>query len=127
MTAVLGTALPALEGSVDRGAGVALIRPEQLQLVRTPMIAPTKIYDKFPTISPAQAADLVIRAMVERPHEINTMLGNAGAIAHTVAPKLAFRVLNMAYHVFPDSAAAKGQKDDNEKASMEQVAMAPAT
>ncbi len=81
-----------------------------MPLVRTPMIAPTKIYDKFPTISPAQAADSVIRAMVEKPHEINTALGNAGAIAHTVAPKTAFRLLNMAYHVFPDSAAAKGQK-----------------
>ena len=64
-----------------------------MPLVRTPMIAPTKIYDKFPTISPAQAADLVIQAMVERPHEINTLLGNVGAVAHTVAPKLAFRVL----------------------------------
>ena len=32
---VLGTTLPALEGSVDHGRGVALIRPEQLQLVRT--------------------------------------------------------------------------------------------
>ena len=38
------------------------------------------------------------------------LLGNAGALAHTLAPKTAFRVLNMAYHVFPDSAAAKGQK-----------------
>ena len=28
------------------------------------------------------------------------------------------------YKVFPDSAAAKGEKDANEKASMEQVAMA---
>ncbi len=80
-----------------------------MPLVRTPMIAPTKLYDKFPTISPAQAADLVVKAMVERPHEINTMLGNAGAVLHTVAPKLAFRILNLAYHVFPDSAAAKGQ------------------
>lgn len=80
-----------------------------MPLVRTPMIAPTKLYDKFPTISPAQAADLVIQAIVDRPHEINTLLGNAGAVAHTVAPKLAFRVLNMAYHVFPDSAAAKGE------------------
>lgn len=79
-----------------------------MPLVRTPMIAPTKLYDKFPTISPAQAADSVIRGIVEKPHEINTLLGNAGAIAHTVAPKAAFRVLNMAYHVFPDSAAAKG-------------------
>ncbi|GAB3264731.1 SDR family oxidoreductase [Nocardioides dilutus] len=80
-----------------------------MPLVRTPMIAPTKIYDKFPTISPAQAADLVIKAMVERPHEINTLLGNVGAVAHTVAPKATFRLLNMAYHVFPDSAAAQGK------------------
>lgn len=79
-----------------------------MPLVRTPMIAPTKIYDHFPTISPAQAADLVVKALVKRPHEINTPLGNAGAVAHTLAPRLAFRVLNMAYHVFPDSAAAKG-------------------
>ncbi|WP_435741434.1 SDR family oxidoreductase [Nocardioides sp. SYSU DS0663] len=79
-----------------------------MPLVRTPMIAPTKLYDKFPTISPAQAADLVVRAMVEKPHEINTLLGNAGAVAHTLAPRLSFRVLNLAYQVFPDSAAAQG-------------------
>ncbi|HEU4812555.1 MAG TPA: SDR family oxidoreductase [Nocardioides sp.] len=94
-----------------------------MPLVRTPMIAPTKLYDKFPTISPAQAADLVVKAMVERPHEINTMLGNAGAIAHTVAPKLAFRVLNMAYHVFPDSAAAKGEVTGGTRES-EQIMLA---
>ncbi|WP_109506264.1 SDR family oxidoreductase [Nocardioides speluncae] len=81
-----------------------------MPLVRTPMIAPTKMYDKFPAISPAQAADLVIKALVEKPHELNTLLGNAGAVGHTVAPKLAFRVLNMAYHVFPDSAAARGEQ-----------------
>jgi NAD(P)-dependent dehydrogenase (short-subunit alcohol dehydrogenase family) len=95
-----------------------------MPLVRTPMIAPTKIYDKFPTISPAQAADLVIRAMVERPHEINTALGNAGAIAHTIAPKLAFRVLNMAYHVFPDSAAAKGEQVAGGTRESEQLMLA---
>jgi NAD(P)-dependent dehydrogenase (short-subunit alcohol dehydrogenase family) len=94
-----------------------------MPLVRTPMIAPTKLYDKFPTISPAQAADLVIKAMVERPHEINTLLGNAGAVAHTVAPKLAFRVLNMAYHVFPDSAAAKGEGSQGTRES-EQIMLA---
>ena len=94
-----------------------------MPLVRTPMIAPTKIYDKFPTISPAQAADLVVEAMVERPHEINTLLGNVGAVAHTVAPKLAFRVLNMAYHVFPDSAAAKGEGSSGTRES-EQIMLA---
>ncbi len=95
-----------------------------MPLVRTPMIAPTKIYDKFPTISPAQAADTVITALVERPHEINTALGNVGAIAHTVAPKLAFRLLNMAYHVFPDSAAAKGQAPEGGTRESEQIMLA---
>jgi NAD(P)-dependent dehydrogenase (short-subunit alcohol dehydrogenase family) len=89
-----------------------------MPLVRTPMIAPTKLYDRFPTISPAQAADLVVEAMVDRPHEINTLLGNAGAVAHTLTPKLAFRVLNMAYQVFPDSAAAKGEGSSRESEQM---------
>ncbi len=95
-----------------------------MPLVRTPMIAPTKLYDKFPTISPAQAADLVVTAMVERPHEINTLLGNVGAIAHTVAPKVAFRLLNMAYHVFPDSAAAKGTESTGGTRESEQIMLA---
>jgi NAD(P)-dependent dehydrogenase (short-subunit alcohol dehydrogenase family) len=85
-----------------------------MPLVKTPMIAPTKIYDKFPTITPAQAADLVLRGLVDRPHEINTKLGNLGAVAHTLAPKAAFRVLHLAYQVFPDSAAARGEETDGE-------------
>jgi short-subunit dehydrogenase len=79
-----------------------------MPLVKTPMIAPTKLYDRFPTISPAQAADMVVRALVDRPHEINTALGTMGALAHTLAPKAAFRMLHLAYRVFPDSAAARG-------------------
>ena len=83
-----------------------------MPLVRTPMIAPTKIYRKFPTISPAQAADIVVDALVDRPHEINTALGNLGAVAHTLAPKTVFRVLHLAYQVFPDSAAARGDGEE---------------
>ena len=80
-----------------------------MPLVRTPMIAPTKMYDRFPTISPGQAASKVIRALVDRPHEINTKTGNLGALAHTLAPRTVFRVLHMAYQVFPDSSAARGE------------------
>ncbi len=79
-----------------------------MPLVRTPMIAPTKLYDRFPTISPGQAARKILTALVEKPHEINTLTGNLGALAHTLAPKQAFRVLHLAYQVFPDSSAAKG-------------------
>jgi short-subunit dehydrogenase len=83
-----------------------------MPLVKTPMIAPTRIYDAFPTISPAQAADMVLRAMAKRPHEVNTALGTFGAVAHTLAPRTTFKILHMAYQVFPDSAAARGDEDD---------------
>ncbi|MEJ7635361.1 SDR family oxidoreductase [Aeromicrobium sp.] len=89
----------------DRGVTFTTIH---MPLVRTPMIAPTKLYDAFPTISPAQAADLVLKAVRDKPHEINTLGGTAGELGHAVAPRMAFRVLNRAYHLFPDSAAARG-------------------
>ncbi|HEX2893357.1 MAG TPA: SDR family oxidoreductase [Marmoricola sp.] len=95
-----------------------------MPLVRTPMIAPTKMYDRFPTISPAQAAAKVVTALVERPHEINTLTGNLGALAHTLAPKTAFRVLHLAYQVFPDSAAARGEADSSAARLSEQEILA---
>jgi len=95
-----------------------------MPLVRTPMIAPTKIYDSFPTISPDQAADLICEAIRSRPKQINTRLGTFGEVAYALAPKAVDQILHMAYKVFPDSAAARGETDPDEKASMEQVAMA---
>jgi NAD(P)-dependent dehydrogenase (short-subunit alcohol dehydrogenase family) len=95
-----------------------------MPLVRTPMIAPTKMYDSFPTITPDEAGDLVCEALRAKPKQINTRLGTFGEVAYALAPKAVDQVLHMAYKVFPDSAAAKGEKDANEKASMEQVAMA---
>jgi thioester reductase-like protein len=95
-----------------------------MQLVRTPMIAPTKIYDSFPTISPDEAADLVCEAIRAKPKEINTRLGTFGQVAHALAPKAVDQILHMAYRVFPDSSSAKGQKDGNERASGEMVALA---
>jgi NAD(P)-dependent dehydrogenase (short-subunit alcohol dehydrogenase family) len=95
-----------------------------MQLVRTPMIAPTKIYDQFPTITPDEAADLVCEAIRSKPKQINTRLGTFGEVAYALAPKAVDQILHMAYKVFPDSAASRGEKDPDEKASMEQVAMA---
>ena len=95
-----------------------------MQLVKTPMIAPTKIYDAFPTITPDEAADLICEAIRAKPKTINTRLGTFGEVMYTLAPKAVDQILHTAYKVFPDSAAASGKKDDNEKASMEQIAMA---
>jgi len=95
-----------------------------MPLVRTPMIAPTKIYDSFPTISPDEAADLICEAIRAKPKQINTRLGTFGEVAYALFPKAVDQILSTAYKVFPDSAAARGEKDPNEQASTEQVALA---
>ncbi|HEV2061405.1 MAG TPA: SDR family oxidoreductase [Solirubrobacteraceae bacterium] len=95
-----------------------------MQLVKTPMIAPTKIYDAFPTITPDEAGELICEAIRTRPKTINTRLGTFGEVLYALAPKAVDQILHTAYRVFPDSAAAAGKKDPSEKASMEQIAMA---
>ena len=95
-----------------------------MPLVRTPMIAPTKIYDSFPTISPEEAADLICEAILSKPKQINTRLGTFGEVAYALAPKAVDQIMSAAYKVFPDSAASKGQSDPAEKASAEQIALA---
>ncbi|HEX5145989.1 MAG TPA: SDR family oxidoreductase [Conexibacter sp.] len=98
-----------------------------MPLVRTPMIAPTKLYNSFPTISPEEAADLICDAIRSRPKQINTRLGTFGEVAYALAPKAVDQILHLAYRVFPDSAAARGQTGGDERASAEQRAMARLT
>jgi hypothetical protein len=96
-----------------------------MPLVRTPMIAPTKMYDSFPTISPEEAADLVCEAIRAKPKQINTKLGTFGEVAYALAPKAVDQILHLAYRVFPESTAAKGGKDGgNDKASGEATVLA---
>ena len=83
-----------------------------MPLVRTPMIAPTTMYDRFPTLSPEQAADLIVRALEEQPKHVGTALGTVAEVANALAPKLVDAVLHTAYHLFPDSAAAGGGPGD---------------
>jgi hypothetical protein len=92
--------------------------------VRTPMIAPTKMYDSFPTISPGEAGDIICEAIRAKPKQVNTRLGTFGEVAYALAPKAVDQILHMAYKVFPDSAAARGEQDPKEHASVEQLAMA---
>jgi len=80
-----------------------------MPLVRTPMIRPTKIYDAFPTKSPDQAADMVMKALKERPKHIGTPAGQAIGLAYTLTPGLTDAVAYQGFRVFPDSAAAGGE------------------
>ena len=70
-----------------------------MPLVRTPMIAPTKMYENVPTLSPEQAADLVVEAIVYKPVRIATRLGIFGAVSHAIAPKLTQILLNSAFNM----------------------------
>jgi NAD(P)-dependent dehydrogenase (short-subunit alcohol dehydrogenase family) len=107
------------------GDGVAFTTIH-MPLVRTPMIAPTKMYNAFPTITPDEAADMICQALRTRAKHLGTRLGTAGEVAYALAPKAVDQILHLAYRVFPDSAAAKGnvQPDGEERTSFEQLAMA---
>jgi thioester reductase-like protein len=98
-----------------------------MPLVRTPMIAPTKMYDAFPAITPDEAADMICEALRARPKHMGTRLGTFGEVAYALSPKAVDRILHLAYRVFPDSAAAKGERSVEERASFEQIAMATLT
>ncbi len=81
-----------------------------MPLVRTEMIAPTTIYRAFPTITADEAAGMIATAMIDRPKRVSTKLGVFGQIAYATAPKAVDVVLNTAYKIFPDSAAARGKE-----------------
>ena len=97
-----------------------------MPLVKTPMIAPTKMYDSVPTLTPDEAADLVVKGIIERPSRIATRLGIFAALVNAVAPKAYEAVMSTAFELFPDSAAAKGDKQAlrDQTPSQEQIAFA---
>src|ERR687891_381749 len=105
---------------VDDGVSITTI---YMPLVRTPMIAPTKMYDAFPTSTPDEAAEMITNAMIRKPKKIATRLGNFGELLYNVAPKASDAILNTAFKLFPDSKAAKGEaaKKDGKPAKEEEL------
>jgi NAD(P)-dependent dehydrogenase (short-subunit alcohol dehydrogenase family) len=107
-----------------------------MPLVRTPMIAPTDIYKAFPTLTPEEAAQMLCDAMIDKPKRKASRLGTFGEVMYALSPKTVDVVLNTAYNLFPDSKAAKGDRQEvpsstgdgaaqkDEEMSTEAVAMA---
>ena len=81
-----------------------------MPLVRTPMTAPTKIYDSMPLLSTDEASDLIVQACVEKPVRVATRLGISVELLHAAVPRITQILMNTTFRMFPDSAAAKGEK-----------------
>ena len=103
----------------DRGIEFTTIN---MPLVKTPMIAPTKLYDQVPTLSPEDAADLVVEAIIHKPVRIATRLGIFGALLHSVTPKVAQITMNTSFRMFPDSSAAAHKQQEPAQQTADQVA-----
>lgn len=91
----------------DQGISFTTIN---MPLVRTPMIAPTGLYNNVPTLSPEEAADMIAQACIFKPVRIATRLGMTGQILHAILPRVAQIAMNTSFRMFPDSGAAKGAK-----------------
>ncbi len=90
-----------------------------MPLVRTPMIAPTKLYDYVPTLTPEQAGNMVVSAVLEKPKRIASPLGTTAQVSYALWPKVNDYVLNKAFHMFPSSKAARGEEGEKaERPSM---------
>ena len=95
-----------------------------MPLVRTPMTAPTKIYDNMPLLSTDEASDLIVRACVDKPVRVATRLGISVELLHAAVPRITQILMNTTFRMFPDSAAAKGEKGGKATLSPEAIAMA---
>jgi NAD(P)-dependent dehydrogenase (short-subunit alcohol dehydrogenase family) len=104
---------------LDRGVHFTTIN---MPLVRTEMIAPTKLYKQVPMLSPEEAADLVVEAIVHQPIRIATRLGIFGEVVHAIAPRIGQIVMNTSFRMFPESAAARGAQPGAEMPTADQLA-----
>ena len=83
-----------------------------MPLVRTPMIAPTKMYDAFPAISPEEAGGHDLRGAARAAQGDGHARSASSARSPTRSRRSAVdRLLHLAYRVFPDSAASKGHAE----------------
>jgi NAD(P)-dependent dehydrogenase (short-subunit alcohol dehydrogenase family) len=100
----------------DQGISFTTIN---MPLVRTPMIAPTGLYNNVPTLSPEEAADMIAQACIFKPVRIATRLGITGQLMHALLPRVAQIAMNTSFRMFPDSSAAKGAKPGDKPAKQQ--------
>jgi NAD(P)-dependent dehydrogenase (short-subunit alcohol dehydrogenase family) len=105
----------------ERGVRFTVI---SMPLVRTPMVAPTRIYEQFPLIQPEEAADLICDAIIHRPERLAGRLGTLAQLIETLVPWLNRAIMSESFKMFPESQASGGPAASAAKASPEMVAFA---
>jgi len=104
---------------LDRGVEFTTIN---MPLVRTPMSAPTKVYEDVPMLTPDEAAEYIVESIVHRPVRIATKLGIFGQVLHAVMPHVAQIIMNTSFRMFPDTAAARKPELGSEVPTADQIA-----
>ena len=79
----------------------------RLPLVRTEMIRETDVYRRSRAMAPDQAADVVVRALEDRPLTISTAVGNLTEVLNLLVPRLSDALSAAASRRYPDSPAAR--------------------
>ena len=97
-----------------------------MPLVRTPMIAPTNLYNYMPTLSPKEAADMIAQACIFKPVRVATRLGISAQVLRALLPRIDQIAMNTSFRMFPDSTAAKGSKPRGKAAKVQSPAEAVA-
>ena len=90
----------------DDGVNITTI---YMPLVRTPMIAPTRMYDMFPAITPEEAAEMIAGAMIGKPKKVATRMGTFGELLYAVAPTVSDKILNTALQTVSRVAGGQGE------------------
>lgn len=105
----------------ERGVNFTVIN---MPLVRTPMVAPTKMYRQFALWQPEQAADLVCDAIIHKPQRLATRLGRFAQVVGLLTPGISERLMSEAFRMYPESEAAGAPTGTERQVSREQLAFA---
>jgi NAD(P)-dependent dehydrogenase (short-subunit alcohol dehydrogenase family) len=77
-----------------------------MPLVKTPMIAPTKVFENVPTLTAENAAELVVEGIITRAVRIATPVGVLSQALHAMLPEAARAFTSSLFERFPDAAIA---------------------
>ncbi|HVY82767.1 MAG TPA: SDR family oxidoreductase [Steroidobacteraceae bacterium] len=105
----------------DRGVSFTVVN---MPLVRTPMVAPTKIYEQFALLQPEEAASLVCDAVIHKPQRLATPLGNFAQLLGVLAPRVSELLMSESFKMYPESEAAGAPPGSDRRASPEMIAFA---